>query len=432
MIKMSEMGFCPENSAHDNYIALQNAVNCGGDIYIDVPGVYKLNDTVTIGDNTSVYFCNGAYIKREKNPAETGPVFINKGAYQKIFNHNIKICGLKLICDGVVSDEVNINSKKGIMGISAHIVFYYIKNLEIYDFQCLDLPAKDFCIQICTFENVVVRNVHIEGLKDGIHFGKGSGFHIHHGIFKTFDDPIALNSYDYSISNPEVGWIENGVIEDCRDLNDTQTVGYFCRISAGGWVDWFEGMEVQWSDTVCHNGRLYRVVFGKPDGKVYKSYTPPVHESGYGEYDGIWWYMMQDGNKGGCACRNIFFRDIFLQKKRDYALSMSSSKNEWCRNYYPNAPVAVHDNISFENVVCADEVKTLIYSASPFYNVRFSGCAFNGCNIILDNINTPGMEYTKANIFISDSVIMGKKDDFIKKADGRDINVKMQNCIEQL
>ena len=56
MIKMSEMGFCPENSAHDNYIALQNAVNFGGDIYIDVPGVYKLNDTVTIGDNTSVYF----------------------------------------------------------------------------------------------------------------------------------------------------------------------------------------------------------------------------------------------------------------------------------------------------------------------------------------------------------------------------------------
>ena len=111
---------------------------------------------------------------------------------------------------------------------------------------------------------------------------------------------------------------------------------------------------------------------------------------------------------------------------------MSSSKNAWCRNYYPNAPVAVHDNISFENVVCTDEVKTLIYSASSFYNVRFSGCAFNGCNIILDNINTPGMEYPKANIFISDSVIMGKKDDFIKKADGREINVKMQNCIEQL
>lgn len=428
MIKISELGFSSDNTASENSAILQRAVDCGGDIYIDVPGTYKMNDTITIGDDTSIYFCNGSYIKREQHPEETGPVFINKGAYEKKYNYNIKICGLKLICDGVVSDDVEKNSKKGIMGISAHLAFYYIKQLEIRDFQCMDLPAKDFGIQICTFENAVVENVHIEGLKDGVHFGVGSKFVLRHGIFKTFDDPIALNSYDYSISNPGIGWIENGVIEDCYDLNDTKTDGYFCRISAGGWVNWYEGMELQWSDTVCHNGRLYRVVFGKPDGKIYKSFTPPTHESGYEEHDGICWYMMQEGEAGGCACRNIFFKNIFLEKKRGYALSMSSSKNAWCRNYYPNSYVAVHENIAFENVVCTDEVSTLIYSASPFADIRFSGCIFNGCNIVLDDINTSGMEYPEANITITDSVIKGQKNEFIQKAERREINVEMNNC----
>ena len=35
----------------------------------------------------------------------------------------------------------------------------------------------------------------------------------------TFDDAIALNAHDYATSNPELGWIENGVIENCHDLN---------------------------------------------------------------------------------------------------------------------------------------------------------------------------------------------------------------------
>ena len=86
------------------------------------------------------------------------------------------------------------------------------------------------------------------------------------GIFRTFDDPVALNAHDYAVANPQLGWIEDGLIEDCFDLPDKETTGYFCRILAGSWCDWYKGMEIQNSDTVVSNGRIYRA-FQQPGWK---------------------------------------------------------------------------------------------------------------------------------------------------------------------
>lgn len=67
----------------------------------------------------------------------------------------------------------------------------------------------------------------IKGMKDGVHLGRGNGFTISNCVFQTFDDAIALNAHDYSIGNPELGWIENGVIENCHDLSAENTTGFF-------------------------------------------------------------------------------------------------------------------------------------------------------------------------------------------------------------
>ena len=136
----------------------------------------------------------------------------------------------------------------------------HIKNLAIRNFTALDLPPSDFGIHICTFENILVENVKIEGRKDAVHLGRGKDFIIRNGYFKTFDDPIALNAHDYASSNPQLGWIENGLIENCYDYNDKDTTGYFCRILAGSWCDWYEGMKIQNSDTVIHNNKIYRAL----------------------------------------------------------------------------------------------------------------------------------------------------------------------------
>lgn len=66
MTKTSVFGFLPENDGKTNAAALQKALNTRGDVYVDLPGVYALSDTVYIGDDTSLIFCNGAYVKREK------------------------------------------------------------------------------------------------------------------------------------------------------------------------------------------------------------------------------------------------------------------------------------------------------------------------------------------------------------------------------
>ncbi len=252
----ADYGFKVGNDGLTNAQALQKAVNGGGDIYISEPGVYEIADQVVLGNDTSLYFCAGAYLKRVNNPEENGYVFVNSGAYTKTYNHDIKIIGLRLICNGVVSENKSQETRKVVLGLRGHCSFFYIKNLEIHDFQCFDLPVKDFGIHICTFENVLLENLRIEGMKDAVHFGRGSKFVVRHGLFRTYDDPIALNGHDYVTSNPELGWIENGLIEDCYDLNADTTVGYFCRILAGAWADWYEGKIVQRLDTVVTNNHL--------------------------------------------------------------------------------------------------------------------------------------------------------------------------------
>ena len=397
----ADFGFKTDNDGMKNAVALQEAVKGGGDIYISEPGVYEIADQVVLGDDTTLYFCAGSYLKRVNNSEENSYVFINSGAYTKTYNKNIQIIGLRLICNEVRSDDKTEKSKKVILGLRGHCSFFYIKDLVIRDFQCYDLPIEDFGIHICTFENVLLENLRIEGMKDAVHFGRGSKFVVRHGLFRTYDDPIALNGHDYVTSNPELGWIENGLIEDCYDLNADATVGYFCRILAGAWTDWREGMVVQRSDTVVCNNRLYRV-YMPVDGKTYISNTPPTHEAGEKEYDGIVWAVVQDGASYGAGCKNIHFKDIYLQKNRAIAFSIHFDKDEYSRSYYPYSKSPIQENLLFENVVVqAEKIPRLLWSISPVENVRFVNCTLKNNYVHFDNIKEDGIYYPSTNLLFS-------------------------------
>lgn len=272
-------GFLPGNDAEENARALQAAVDKGGEICVELPGMYDISEPIEIGDNTSLIFADGVVIRRQKSRSGVdGNAFINKGAFEHKRNYNIKLIGLKLICNGVESTGFGITSRY--VGLRAQVGFIYITGLEVRNYECKDLMKKDMGIQIGAFEDVLLEDLHIEGDKDAVHFGWGKNFVVRRGKFRTFDDPIALNAYDYSVSNTHVGWIENGLIEDCYDLDAEETTGYFCRLLGGAWCDWSEGMMVHHSDTVVYNGRLYRVVMNPTDGKLYRSVTPPSHEMG--------------------------------------------------------------------------------------------------------------------------------------------------------
>lgn len=398
-------GFSPENNGEINAAALQKAVEQGETIIIDRPGIYDLSEPVYLGDDTTVYFGAGVKIRRQPSTTgENGYVFLNKGAFTRTYNQNIKLIGLHLICNAVQCGASG--GKKTVPGLRGHLSFFYVKNLEIRNFVSLDLPSGNFGIHICTFENIIIENIHVEGKKDAVHLGRGNKFVIRHGIFRTFDDPIALNAHDYASSNPQLGWIENGIIEDCYDMDDDETVGYFCRVLAGSWVDWKEGMEVQNSDTVVCNQRLYRVLMNV-DGAVYRSVTPPSHKEGIQEYDGIRWVMVQEEITYNCGCRNVHFKDIFLQKKRPVAFSLHFDKDCYSRSYYPGSEAPVQENILFENIYFQNEIPVFLFSRTPVDTVKMIHSVMKDNQILLEDIETPGIDYPRTKILFSGTTFDG-------------------------
>jgi hypothetical protein len=332
-VNAADFGFSPEASGIENAKALQSAVDQGGTIAVTRTGTYELGATVYVGSNTTLHFGNGVFLKKVKDTGEFCHVFLNKGALTREYDHNIVVSGLHIIVNGVDCRKYDV------FGLHGQLAFFYTKDIRIDRFRCLDLGALQYGIHVCTFEDLIIDDVVIKGDKDGVHLGRGKRFVIRNGVFQTYDDAVALNAHDYSTGNPELGWIEDGVVEKCHDLNAEKTTGFFCRILAGGWIDWRSGMEVQQSDSVVSDGRLYRVQ-AKPDGTLYKSTTQPTHRKGSKVLDGINWGVVQNHVTYTAGVRNVVFRDIFLNKPR-IAFSVHFDNDKYSRSYYPGAAIPV-------------------------------------------------------------------------------------------
>lgn len=353
-----DYGFSPDASGIENAQALQRAVDVGGTITVSQPGTYNISATVYVGSDTSLVFGNGVFIKKVEEDGKFCHVLLNKGALSKTYDHRITITGLHILVNGVDNREFKI------YGLHGQLAFFYAKDIRIDRFRCLDLGPMQYGIHVCTFEDLIIDDVIIKGDKDGVHLGRGKRFTIRNGVFQTFDDAVALNAHDYSTGNPELGWIEDGIVEKCYDLDAEKTTGYFCRILAGGWIDWRPGMEVQQSDSVISNGRLYRVR-AKPDGTVYRSMTPPTHENGTQVLDGISWGMVQNDVTYTAGVRNVTFRDIFLDKPRT-AFSIHFDNDQWSRSYYPGAAIPIQHQLSFDHIcVTHHHPSTLLSIATP-------------------------------------------------------------------
>lgn len=407
MIRAEDFGLRVGNDALSNAKALQLAVSCGGDISVTTPGIYDVSQQIIIGSNTTLYFGAGVVLRRQESESgKNGFFIINSGAFTREYNENIKIIGLKLVCNNVESTDFGRDAI--VVGIRAQLAFMYVKNLLIDDFECKDLLKKDYCIQVSMFEDVRIENIRIEGMNDGVHFGPGSKFVVSNGKFKTFDASIALNAFDNSVSNPNVGWIEDGIIENCYDLSDDSNAGFFCRILGGCWLDWYEGMEVMHSDTVVHNGRVYRVVMNSGDGKYYKSVTPPTHEGGIAEFDGICWVMAQDGEVYNCGCRNLHFKDIYLQKNQGMpAFEIGFNRDTYSRSYYPGSNTAVQGNFVFENIHSNSNIPAMLCSNAPVDNIKIINSDIYGDMLFFQDIEVCGLDHPATNILISGTTFLG-------------------------
>ena len=348
----ASFGFSPAASGLENTRALQAAADRGGTITVSQPGTYRMAGTVYLGSFTSLNFGDGVFLKKTAEQGAYSHVLLNKGALTKTWDEHISVTGLQIIVNGV-----DTNTYQEAYGLRGQLAFFYVKDLRIGHFRCLDLGRNQYGIHVCTFEDLLIDDVIIKGQKDGVHLGRGRHFTIRDGTFQTGDDAVALNGHDYATGNPELGWIEDGVVENCHDLPAAdQHAGYFCRILAGAWTDWHAGMKVQQSDTVVSGGRLYRVQ-AHPDGTVYTSVTRPVHASGTQTLDGINWGVVQTNVTYTAGVRNVTFRDIFLEKPRT-AFSIHFDSGKYSRSYYPGAPVPVQEQIVFDDIRVLHEAKT--------------------------------------------------------------------------
>ena len=384
-------GFSPDATGAENTKALQRAVDLGGTITVSRPGTYKIADTVFLGGNTTLHFGNGVFLKKVAEQGAFTHVLLNKGALTRTYDEHIAIEGVQLIVNGV-----DVRTFKEVYGLHGQLAFFYVKDLRIEHFRCLDLGRLQYGIHVCTFEDLIVDDVIIRGQKDGVHLGCGKRFTIRNGIFQTGDDAVALNAHDYAVGNPELGWIEDGVVENCHDLIGENNVGYFCRILAGAWIDWRPGMEVQQSDTVVAGGRLYRVQ-AKPDGTKYKSLTRPTHESGSKTLDGITWGMVQTNVTYTAGVRNVTFRDIFLEKPRT-AFSIHFDNDKYSRSYYPGAKIPIQEQLVFDNIrILHDQRKEFLYIGTPVDSVTILNSSFRN-NRIYFHGNKAMPDYLKTQV----------------------------------
>jgi hypothetical protein len=414
----SHFDFSPDATGLANTRALQAAVDQRGTIEVTRPGTYRIAGTVYLGSHTALRFSPGVVLQKVDEADPFSHVLLNKGALTKTYDQDISVDGLTLAVNGLDVREWQV------FGLHGQIAFFYIRDLRITRFRCYDLGRWQYGIHICTFEDIVVDDVIIHGDKDGVHLGRGKRFRICNGVFKTADDAIALNAHDYDVGNPELGWIESGVVENCHDLHAEKTKGYFARILGGAWTDWRAGMEVQKSDTVVSAGRLYRVK-AQPDGVVYRSLTPPTHEHGAEVLDGITWVMVQTDVTYTAGVRDVVFRDIFLAKPR-LGFSVHFDNDKFSRSYYPGAPVPRQERLLFDNVrVLHGGRHDFLCIGTPMDALTLSNCVFGDTPIHFHgNRSLPDYGPTSINLIGCTYPRPGAFDLVLNEVPGKRIHLK--------
>ncbi len=354
----ASFGFSPGETGVKNVKALQSALDKEGTVVISKPGTYKVSGTAFIGSNTSLIFGNGVVIQKSAENGSFCHVFLNKGALTRTYNHNITITGLNLDANGVdkAMDEI--------YGLRGHVSFFYVRDLKIERFRATGFDKAQFCLHICTFEDLLIDDAILKGKKDGIHLGKGKRFRISNVVFETGDDAIALVPGDWVSANPEFGILEDGLIENCTDIPHEYLQGAFAKIVPSAWLDWNPGILVRHGDAVVSNGRIYRVL-AKLDDKQYKSITRPNFENGKMMLDSINWLMFQKDTSHTAYVRNVTFRNINLHTNR-IPFQLTSYSGASAHSYYPGAAIPNQGEITLDNIrVLNDHKRFLVWIGTP-------------------------------------------------------------------
>jgi len=424
-VDAAECGFAPTADAARNVAAFQQALDGGHKtVTVTRAGEYQLNARVYMDDETKLVLAPGVILKK------TGHydfVLVNRGALTRTWNHDIAIDGLTICTNGV--DQCP-SREEPVFGLRGHLTMYFVRNLTVTHFQCLDVRKSQFCLHFCQFDNLRLDTFEIRGDKDGVHLGTGKNFVVRNGTIATYDDGVALNAQDYPSSQPMQGDITDGLVENVTDLHKEKTGGNSIRMLAGAWPDWHDGLALRNGDTVRQGKNVYRVLIKEP-GKTLVSHEAPMHDHGlWTDQAGLNFYHCQSDGAVSANVRNIVFRNLHLQENRnsfkaswDTCAVNRAIPTETPKDRIPIIDVTIQDvaatgtqpfvqgNASFrmrmEHVACAGPFLLLKSSKDSDCTLRVSGAAlakaggasadpdilFDGAgtlNLALDNVTQAG------------------------------------------
>ncbi|MDE5507771.1 hypothetical protein KRE40_03780 [Elizabethkingia meningoseptica] len=354
-VDAADYGFLPTKTASENRLALQNALNGGNKtLTVSVPGVYDLDATVFIDDNTHIIFGAGVILRKS---AHYVFVLINRGASTRTYNENIIIDNLNIDYNGY--DELITDPNSVYFGLRGFLTFWNIKRLRINNYTCKNYSSGQWALQIADFYDFVVDGVDISGHKDGIHLGRGKKFVIRNVKSKCYDDTIALNCFDYPQSNPTIGDIEDGLIEMIDDnYNNTWDNGSrFTLLLVGCPVAWRSGMSIRNGDAVTYSGKTFFALTGTTSGSDFTSTTPPTaeFESVQTTSEGITWRKVDDMAVQSATIKNVEYKNI----RHNFpvigwlAWFMLEEDGKYTRTNHPELPankMPYVQNVTFENI----------------------------------------------------------------------------------
>jgi len=378
-------GFSPQASADTNVAALQAALNGGGIVIIDKPAVYDLNNTVFLDSNTKLICAPGVIFRK------TAPycnVLINRGALTKQYNENITIDGL----------EISVNGQEAmptlVYGLRAQLGFFYVKNLTIRNFTCIDGKERQYLVYIVTWSNMLIENVRLAGDKDGIKLNNGHDAIIRNLDLTTYDDGMSLCGTDYASTLLEVGDVYNVCYSNVTDHQYKNIFGRSCLIYTGSWADYRNGNEYGSGDFCLNEGKLYQSV--NNGGFLAVSSVPPVHKSGIVTgADKISWRFIQPCDFYQTNVYNVTFDNCIFEKSGNIIANWRVPPwyyEKHCGVHRPFYPGTERNSgswgISVNNCrVTGSNPQILVNLMGNMKDVSINSCFFNNPRCTLINVD---------------------------------------------
>lgn len=412
IINAGDFGYLPSATVSEQMTALQNALNGGNKtVIVSVAGMYKYNATIYLDDNTTLIYLSGTKIEKV---GSIDFAFANRGILTRTRNYNITLDGIDIRTVGFETIDENFASYK--FGMRGHLTFWKVDNLTIRNFTCLEFETAQWPIQVASFNNLLIENFHLQGEKDGIHLGgKSKKAIIRNGITKCYDDAVAINAFDYAISNPEIGDIEDITVENVEDQYNPTWGGYGSKFSlmlVGTPVPWTSGINIRNGDAVTNGGKTYIASTGTIAGTDFSSTTAPniATFNTIQVSEGITWKKISDIAVLSANVTDIKFKNITHKSPNQGVLIgvWNDETGTYSRTVHPNVLPENYPKASFllENVVTQRgqvEVYNKIIADLTIKNVRerASGSAFLSCEqtsnlgsrILLDNVEMRSDNY---------------------------------------